>query len=634
MIYINDHEADLSPKTSVAITYQGFDVGQIKSRFLSHTNNIDLPDTKNNSVILGYADQEASGSNAPYETLDVRVVEGVELISGKGFLTQYSNGYKLRVFDDIVDFFDIIRDKKISDLRYLPNTAWTPAHIESIRLNRGKWLNGTTAEGVLAPVVNYGKVVSTGLDLNFYLPSCSYLDWVNEIVSAAGFGITGNIFDDTFHNDLLHRLTIPFARDKFEYTELYSEERSFEATATSVQSLDTSAQTVVIQYTETIYNGVLDWYDDSIWKWVVPNFGSSGAIGKIRLTLNVTYTSDGIASPGPGDLITIRLKDTASTLLEEFNVMPDTVAGTFEVALDGIFDFSSESEIYAEIQSTGGPNIDIDFVNLKGEVQLTPVVNFLFHDYLLPDVLQEDIIKDFLVRFCLVPKISNGVIDFKTLQSVIEEKSNALDLSGELIKKSSIDFFYKDYNQRNLFTYTDLAETGVGEGVLTYNNDNANREQVYFESVFGNSATAILGSTTVRCVSIPVYDSTSSDIYDFKNEPGLRLFRSIPQDQIGGIPGLMRYNTLIATYLVGIFETYNTGQISEWQLYINRYYAGLQTAFELPKSLTKSFRLSVVSFARLDPHKLIWDGEGYYILTRVNNFVPGNEVELEMFKVI
>jgi hypothetical protein len=234
MIIVNDHIVDTNPNQVIAVTYKGIEIGDIQSRFLSHTNRIKLPDTNKNRIIFGNANEEESLTSIPYEILDFKFVEGVEVFKGKGFLKAYNDGFELEAYSNLVNFFDRIRGKLVSELRYLSNTAWTAVGVQALADN---------ASGVLAPVINWGRFSGFNMNYPYILHSYSYADIVKNIITSNGYTYEGDIFTD----EVFEALIIPYAKDELIYSQVFSDERSFEATGEN-QGLDDSAQTKQIEF--------------------------------------------------------------------------------------------------------------------------------------------------------------------------------------------------------------------------------------------------------------------------------------------------------------------------------------------------------------------------------------------------
>jgi len=49
--------------------------------------------------------------------------------------------------------------------------------------------------------------------------------------------------------------------------------------------------------------------------------------------------------------------------------------------------------------------------------------------------------------------------------------------------------------------------------------------------------------------------------------------------------------------------------------------------------IEKEFLLNEIDIQQYDSHKIIWDGEGYYLINKIKNFVPGKITKVELFKV-
>lgn len=206
-IYINDRLLDLSEKTSIAFTYQTGGIGDIRSRFVSHTNEFQVDKSENNTKIFGYADNIKTTSEIPYRRATAKIlIDGLQVIKGFAFLRESSKTFRISVFETVIDFFSLIEGVPLSELDFgdAP-VSWDAAYIDSIR---------AAVSGLVAPVIQYGQIDPTLVNAEIgdvYLPSIYYKTIIDAIFDNAGYTKTGDVFTDTKYSKLI----LPYSKSSW-----------------------------------------------------------------------------------------------------------------------------------------------------------------------------------------------------------------------------------------------------------------------------------------------------------------------------------------------------------------------------------------------------------------------------------
>src|ERR1700748_2551653 len=80
-LYINDELVDLSDDSPLALTFQINNLAEVKNQQGNTSNQFKLPLTQRNRIILGYPDDIAFCTNAPYTQYPARVIQdGMEIV--------------------------------------------------------------------------------------------------------------------------------------------------------------------------------------------------------------------------------------------------------------------------------------------------------------------------------------------------------------------------------------------------------------------------------------------------------------------------------------------------------------------------------------------------------------------------
>lgn len=135
-LYINDQLVDLNDDSPVALTFQINNLAEVQNQQGNTSNQFKLPLTQRNRQILGFPDDIAFTTNAPYQQYQAKLVQdGLEIIPyGVAELNNVEqNNANITVLSGNVDFFDAI-DGKLYDMgdstsqwtNYGQNLVWQP----------------------------------------------------------------------------------------------------------------------------------------------------------------------------------------------------------------------------------------------------------------------------------------------------------------------------------------------------------------------------------------------------------------------------------------------------------------------------------------------------------------------------
>jgi hypothetical protein len=119
-LIINGESVELSSDTKIVITYQSNDLADLKDRQASFTNQFRCPDTDENKRIFENVNDPHSGSVLPYRNNTATIVaSGVEVLSyGSAVIDKTQGDFSVTVYDALKKFFDLVGDKKISDIDF------------------------------------------------------------------------------------------------------------------------------------------------------------------------------------------------------------------------------------------------------------------------------------------------------------------------------------------------------------------------------------------------------------------------------------------------------------------------------------------------------------------------------------
>jgi hypothetical protein len=251
---------------------------------------------------------------------------------------------------------------------------------------------------------------------------------------------------------------------------------------------------------------------------------------------------------------------------------------------------------------------------------------------LLPPVTCKELLTDFFNRFGIIPKQSGLTLVLKTINEIILDRANAVNWSAKLVNPDEYSItFDADFAQANYFRYEKsetVSDPDLGRGSIDIANTTLEAQTDIYTSIFGNSLTEqVVPGYNVG--TVPVYDLTSTDIDTFAEEPGLRLMTLKDRTTEGAITfdAISRTDYRLA-YFVDPAQTKDTG----FQYFIDQHYSSLERSLQKNKVIEKYFLLTDQDISNFDPHKMIYDGNGYYIVNKIANFVSGRVTKVELFK--
>ena len=117
-LYINDQLVDLNDDSPIALIFQINNLAEVQNQQGNTSNPFKLPLTQRDRQILGFPDDIAFTTNAPYQQYQAKLVQdGLEIIPyGVAELNNIEqNNANITVLSGNVDFFDAI-DGKLYDM--------------------------------------------------------------------------------------------------------------------------------------------------------------------------------------------------------------------------------------------------------------------------------------------------------------------------------------------------------------------------------------------------------------------------------------------------------------------------------------------------------------------------------------
>lgn len=633
IVYVSDQVIDLYPGTVIAQSIKRLNIGDLSTRSVNHTNLFKGPFTENNNRIYQYANDVRSKTSVPYSIQPTRVVQsGIELIrDGVHYMKRAKDQYEVYILSNAAAFFDAIGDKKLNQLDFVGiNGSWNNNDIENYR---------AATSGIVAPVMDYGNYnpVTNAIGVSDYLPSIYYHTLISLIFEQAGYEPVG----DVFTNEKYLKQIIAFSRDEFRYDEDFVNARAASAIVATPQSIPTPGAGVNVVFGETVIQDTTGYWD-GVDQYIIsdPDPAASGKIlfaVDVMVALNITVA---------GGTVDISLRDQGGTEAALTNVGTGVhTINSKDFSLGDIAFLAEEGgNIRVRISTnSGAPSVTVN----EGSIVFNPL-NYVgtgsgshtYFNHLMPDMLQKDLIKDFLVCFGLIPFESDGTINCKSIKSLINDKANAKNWTTKRDSEFKDDIVFTDsnYAQTNFFKYSASEDSfdhsgilikinqNLGNGSFTITNSLLQLEKTIYPSPFKATLTEIYG--TIMMARIPINGLRT----EFENAPGLR--KLLVREQYSFEPPVDYSTPNLNGYLVAYFESPDEELTLNFDQFLTDWYSELSASLQELKVVTRKYNLTELDILSINDHLLIYDTDSYYLINEVKNFVPGNRTDVELFKVV
>lgn len=673
LLYVNNSLVDIGDAV-ITMTIRGLVVGNLTDRYCSITNKFKVPETENNAIVLGFVQSEKSYSSIPYAVQSAKLVLNGSEFVGHVLVNKYDDGFNIEFVDNSFTGFNSIANLSLTDVSPITSSAWTEEEMDS---------NRATTSGLISAILWWG----TGLniyDSRLYLPSFYYHTFIDAIFDYMGLTASGDILTDARFTDLV----VPFPGSTFTRLNavdapIFLSKGSFAATTgasfnfsypstvtegnllflhvvsyglgtitvdgswTSLGAL--TYPTIGPVFVSRLYYKIADGTETGAE--TVSRAGHAGAdvfMGQVYqyqgdqygVDLNISV-EDSDNQNGNAATITWAAtsvgggKRTLAAFVTNISgSAPATPSGYTESATDNdgsnnYLDLNTKTDTNSGASTTASGGSTNGWVTWHVSITNTKQ-NVNWNQY-LSNVKCSDLLKDFFNRFGLLYKVKNGTITLKTIEAIIASKSTASDWSSKLVmNKMPIDFNLSSYGQSTKYRYTDtdLTAEDYGEGELTIANTLLKAEEIKYKTFFESCLTE---NTTGHLVArLPVYDSTSDIADDIVEEPGIKLLTLKSRT----VETAITFDQTARTdYKLAYFLDSDLAKDTGWQYFLDQFYPSFEQALQKYKLVTKQYYLTENDILNFDPLKLVYDGDGYYLVNEIRNYMPNQITKVILFKV-
>ena len=446
-LYIKDILIDLYSDATIKNTIQANDVSQVSDRQSSYTDKFSAPKTAKNIRTFEGLGINSDTSSIPYNKLDCQLkYDGFDfIIDGWAVVSETSDEFDIYIYSGIIDFFKAIENKTIG------------SDLDLSEIDHSKDLATVAASQFNSNyryfLADYGGKThfTTGgnkyINIDYMVPSVNRKYLWDKIFNTFGFTYSGSVFDNVRFTNAW--ITYP--------------KGIIDAPYTSV-NVNTGSDYVEQPYLTNNYY--------------------FGFTGNFVITETATYR-----------------------LYNVFNLSTTNPSGTqpllIEIEKNGsvIYSYtSSAGSTTATIDLTTplniGDDIRIKFTYLSlGFIRLTLSWNFEIFKYSAGNISFTEELQDFSITSfvksilneygltAFADKYSNN-IEFLTIKERVQSLT-VIDWSDKYIERTSENYIYGNYAQRNIFKYKyNEDESDYNDGAININNLNLAESKDVFSSVF------------------------------------------------------------------------------------------------------------------------------------------------------
>ncbi|MDT3405111.1 hypothetical protein [Mucilaginibacter terrae] len=668
-LFLNDVLVDLSDDSPIALTFQINNLAEVKNQQGNTSNQFKLPLTQHNRQVLGFPDDVAFTTDAPYKQYAAKLVQdGMEIIPyGLAELNSVENNTAaITVLSGNVDFFDAI-DGKIYETgdpksiwyntgwnQYLHN--WTLANVVASQRRTNGWI---------WPVVDYGKIPKdfTGtpkIDVRYLRPGFFLKSFIELMVNKTGYTINPDSF--LLKQPLYDKLIVQFANDNFEHGTGYDSSKSSNLSLEAVSSRDQS-------YVYGQNGANEDFFFSNVVKG--QNVFSSGkayvATTDIEVDISLQYRLR-YQSTNTKGAVTISIKKygknggTPEVLVNKFYNADGATVQNLGFVKYYTRDLGNEIQNISTKLTTGESlrvwwDIEQDVKKVTGFtlyngakflVTEKPGKMLYGHEVqcerIFPDIGQKDLLKDTLQRFGIICQTDAGrrMITLASFRDIVNNIPQAKDWTAKCLDQGkSITFQLGNYAQNNYLKNKedDNIPPGTADSVIEVKDKTLPATGTLFESQFAPTLNRpYIGGNIAQINKVDISNDADAVDFSISTQPRL-LIHNITNLQNGqqveftdGTGANHNENTAICT---PYFDKPGGEHSLHFEKLRQLYYPELEKILRETKKVVRYFLLTPRDILELDlliPIYIQQDG-AYYYINKIDIWRKGQSTKVELIKL-
>jgi hypothetical protein len=604
--YINGQELEISDSKPIAQTKQVNDIASLESRQSNFTNTFTAPLTANNIKAMEFVYFVGNQSNIPYQKNEFDLIDadtGLHLIyKGWANVTKGSNkGYEIYVYDGNLDFYKAIENQTMG---VLDLTAL--AHSKTLAEVVSTFDDSKPYKYILADYNGKALYDTNKINIDYLVPSVRASWLVSQIESYIGFTLNGSFKTNPDYLSLW--MTYPKGTvsdlgttDTFLTNDCTQEITSFQAISYSILdgfTLDVDQVNLIStksQYVDITasHNAIAQGEDV---------YGEQYAVNLIVVTTinGVDYSGDKVSKQ-------LEIGDVIS-----FSLVPDGLA-------IGIVSWYLISGGFQEVLVKTYNSLNIDFLE---ELNGITIREFL-----------DEIIWRF--GLTLFKKKYENVFDFKTI-SEITNLENTIDWSPKVSSKEGEIYVSGSYAQQNYMRYKyNDDKSNYNDSYLLINNKNLDDFKTIIQSKIFSPELSSSNNLGFVSKVYKLWDKEPKDDGTVTYKPLQNRFyftRSI--NKIFDTEISIGSESILTSLMITMAPVESFKGLSFLEI-IGLYYP------DIIKILNKSLKITCkmwlknidVSNIRFDVPYYIEQEAGYFMLNKINSFIPGKETLVELIRL-
>jgi len=651
-LIINDQLADITASTVIAQTKAVNDINSINNRNANYTNSFKIPKTATNMRIMNFMTMPGNTSLVPYQKNEVTVYgENGEcfIFKGWGMITDEGEFYEVAIIDGITDLYKSIENKTLADE---PLKLTELEHKKDINTIKSTWAIDLPYKYILADYNgNTGQTNTTPenmvplVNIDYLVPSVNVAWLWNKIMKAYNAAYSGSVFESRDFNELWMTfpkgITITGENDhqvfgSTDYTfisEKTNGNYSAKFNSTNVNELKGVYENISMQV------GNSGTYRIEIKGKIYGYRGGNTNSEQVPSRLLIAKNAEGLeaidakrkpAYDKDGNLV---LGNAAENIMHGSDI--NVTSNLFQLEAG---DYISILVLYQD--PTRGFNL-LKSSNNNLEVKLYRIdPNVIDFTSAFSDFAVKDFINEVVHRFGLTifkDKYSNAY-EFLTLSEQLEN-AEVLDWTKKFSRKISENYVYGTYAQRNWLRYNyNDKEATHHDGFLAVKNVNLqDTRDVIKSKIYAPEKQKV------------TYLNEQTNVY--------KLWEKEAVDSPGPNDDPVKYKQLDKRYYfirtIGVgkdirlkSEGLNTsGSASEYyresytnlsfQDVVQNYYAPLQRILDNATIIRAEIWLQDTDVVNFDFRKLYYIEQlsNYYLVNKIENFVPGKVTKCELVRV-
>lgn len=627
-LWIGANEIELTESGSIAQTKQVNNIATLGNRQSNYTNTISAKKTPRNKITFDNLGDVGSVSRVPYTRASCNLLDdetGDWLIyGGWATVTETAMDYKIYVYDGIIDFYKAIENKSLTnvgvpDLNHVKNLATVVASFDNLL-------------PYVYVLADYnGKFLTTDfLNIDYLVPSAKISYIWDRIHLYAGFTYSGSVFATERFVNLLMTYPKPVP------------------TEVPIVNLVTSQDSAI-----TLTPAEFPYGNGTFYGWtqvarIFPvNFDTADANNNSGYTTIETTGTYRLKVEG------VLTRPTTTGTLTNGNVhVVTTTTGsvtTFDDYIDGavsqvvLLPMTAGDKLFLSAQLSGSSSPAGTFP-LEGTIKTTLdyVVGYDANfDLALVDFSAKEFYDDILQRFALTAfkdPFTNH-IEYLTLDEIVQN-TGVLDWSNKHPRKITEKYKVGSYAQLNKFTYRYNSENEThNDGSISIDDKNLPDEKTVVSSPFYSPEKLKTLNFMYFDYDTHVYKLWNKEVDDegvvkYKELSGRFYLLRAETRHYGGEGVTLKSEALNVTTTTeyALVESYY--RLPFHDILLDNY-KSIDNILNDAKVVDMELFLTSRDVATFDFKRLIYLEQfaAYYIVNKINAFIPGKPTKCELVKV-